>query len=179
MRLRSALRVLRLLPLLWREWSRRSYIIYWIRQNTDPRANVAAWVGQVGEGTTCKFGFTNTHPGNVVVGADAELNNATFVSHGRIEIGDRVSFGYGCQVLAATHDFTQLGEARQKAILPRTVRIGEGAFIASGAIIAGNVAIGAHAVVAAGAVVTSDVPEGAVVGGIPARNLRSGPATRG
>lgn len=42
-------------------------------------------------------------------------------------------------------------------------------FIGFGAIVLRNVTIGPNAIVAAGAVVTSDVPEGTIVGGVPAR----------
>jgi virginiamycin A acetyltransferase len=50
------------------------------------------------------------------------------------------------------------------------VRIGEGAWLASSAVVMANV--GPHAVVAAGAVVVDEVPEYTVVGGVPARVLR-------
>lgn len=42
-------------------------------------------------------------------------------------------------------------------------------FIGSGAIILGNVRIGPNAIVAAGSMVNKDVPEGAIVGGCPAK----------
>lgn len=51
------------------------------------------------------------------------------------------------------------------------VRVGEGAWIGSGAIVLANV--GRHAIVAAGAVVTEPVPDYSIVAGVPARLLRS------
>lgn len=54
---------------------------------------------------------------------------------------------------------------------PRMVRVGEGAWIGSAAIVLADV--GRHAVVAAGAVVTNPIPEFAIAAGVPARVIRS------
>lgn len=51
------------------------------------------------------------------------------------------------------------------------VRLGDGCWIGIGAVILPGVTVGRNAVVAANAVVTRDVPDGAVVGGVPARIL--------
>ena len=51
--------------------------------------------------------------------------------------------------------------------------IEKGVWIAAGAIIIGGVTVGAHSVVAAGSVVTKDVPANTLVGGNPARVIRS------
>lgn len=49
----------------------------------------------------------------------------------------------------------------------------ENAWICMGAIICPGVTIGRNAVVAAGAVVTKDVPDNTVVGGNPARVIKT------
>lgn len=50
------------------------------------------------------------------------------------------------------------------------LRIGRGCWIGAGARIVGaNLTIGDHAIVGAGAVVLDDVPEGAIVAGVPAK----------
>ena len=55
------------------------------------------------------------------------------------------------------------------------IRIGENVWIGSNATILPGVTLGDWAVVAAGAVVTKDVPPMTVVGGVPARVLRTIP----
>lgn len=71
-----------------------------------------------------------------------------------------------------THGIDRLDIAmRDQEGTPVCVRIAEGAWIGNGAIVLADV--GRHAIVAAGAVVTSPVPDYAVVGGVPARVLRS------
>jgi maltose O-acetyltransferase len=52
------------------------------------------------------------------------------------------------------------------------IRIKRGSYLAAGVIVTHGVTIGARCVVAAGAVVLRDVPDGARVGGIPAKELR-------
>jgi len=51
--------------------------------------------------------------------------------------------------------------------------IGDNVYIATGAKVLGNIKVGDNAVIGANAVVIKDVPEGAVVGGIPAKILTS------
>jgi acetyltransferase-like isoleucine patch superfamily enzyme len=89
-------------------------------------------------------------------------------------IEDYVGWGPGAKVLGSTHT----GEPIDVPIIGtdlviKPVVVGYGADIGTNAVILPGVHIGAHAIVGAGAVVTHDVPEYAVVGGVPARILRS------
>ncbi|MGH9359736.1 MAG: acyltransferase [Terriglobia bacterium] len=87
---------------------------------------------------------------------------------------DYVGWGPGAKVLGSTHT----GEPRDVPIITtslviKSVVIGFGADIGVNATILPGVHVGAHAVVGAGAVVSCDVPDYAVVAGVPARFLRS------
>ena len=57
-------------------------------------------------------------------------------------------------------------------MLPAPIRIGRHVWIGANATVLPGVTIGDGAIIAAGAVVTRDVPENAIVGGVPARIMR-------
>ena len=61
---------------------------------------------------------------------------------------------------------------REQGIYKRDVRVGHNVWIGYGACILRGVTVGDNAVIGTSAVVTSDVPDDAVVGGVPARVLR-------
>jgi acetyltransferase-like isoleucine patch superfamily enzyme len=86
---------------------------------------------------------------------------------------DYVGWGPGAKVLGSSHT----GEPIDVPIITtelsiKPVVIGYGADIGTNATILPGVHVGAHSIVGAGAVVTVDVPEYAVVAGVPARVIR-------
>jgi acetyltransferase-like isoleucine patch superfamily enzyme len=58
---------------------------------------------------------------------------------------------------------------KDQPVTSRGIRIGADVWIGANAGVTDGVSVGDHAVVAMGAVVTRDVPEWALVGGVPAR----------
>ena len=88
-------------------------------------------------------------------------------------IEDYVGWGPGAKVLGSSHTGHPIDIpiiATEVTIKP--VVIGYGADIGTNATILPGFHIGANAIVGAGAVVTSDVPEYAVVAGVPAKVIR-------
>ena len=61
------------------------------------------------------------------------------------------------------------------ATLTGGVRVGEFAYVGSGAVVAPNLTVHKYAYVAAGAAVVRDVPEGVIVGGVPAVEIGNQP----
>ena len=104
----------------------------------------------------------------------AEIGGGCMIAHGiGLVIGGRTVIGEDCTLL---HGVT-LGEVRFDEL--DCPRIGNRVTIGAGAIVLGGITIGDDAMVAAGAVVLSDVPPGARVAGVPARELPPTPSRTG
>lgn len=110
------------------------------------------------------------------ISASASVHNAHFnLLSGTIRIDAHVFFGHNVMVLTGTHDYRRFGHARMISVPDQDhdIRIEDGVWIASNATLIGPCRIGANAVVAAGAVVVDDVAPFTVVGGVPARLIRT------
>lgn len=106
------------------------------------------------------------NPAGISVGKDTIIGDHAFLD-GRapLKIGDHVDIASSVMIYNSEHDIDS--EDFHATVSP--VEIGDYCFIGPRAIILPGVKIGRGAVVAAGAVVTKDVPEYAIVGGVPAQ----------
>src|SRR6476660_4773791 len=108
---------------------------------------------------------------NASVGERCKISSHTFVCEG-VEIEDECFIGHGVMFTndvypsAVNRDGTLQTEADWRVI---KTRIKRRASIGSNATIIAGVTIGEGALVGAGAVVTKDVPDFAIVAGVPAR----------
>ncbi len=90
----------------------------------------------------------------------------------RVTIGSWVAIGARVCFDTASHSLAFIpGKGRQNFHKP--IIVGDRVWIGAGATILNGVTIGDGAVVAAGAVVTRDVPPNTLVGGVPAKVIRS------
>lgn len=111
---------------------------------------------------------------NITIGSGSHLNSYTRfgVPHSRVKIGKDVQIGSFVSFETASHGLKyQPGKKRPDFFAD--IVIEDGAWIGAGAIVTLGVTVGTGAVVAAGAVVTKDVAPYTLVGGVPARLLRS------
>lgn len=107
---------------------------------------------------------------NITIGKNVFINACCcFQDQGGVTLGDGTLVGH--QTVFATLNHGMEPEKRGE-LHPAPIRVGKDVWIGSRAVITPGVTIGDGAVIAAGAVVTKDVPEGALVGGVPARRLR-------
>lgn len=99
--------------------------------------------------------------------------NAFIAMRGKVEIGDNTIFGPGVSIHAENHNFEKLDiPIKLQGATRKGVKIGQDCWIGSKAIILDGVNIGNHVIVAAGAVVNKDVPDYAIVGGVPAKVIK-------
>ena len=104
------------------------------------------------------------------------MSNGLYVqARNGVSIGDRTMIAPGVKIISANH--ADGDPERWSECDP--IRIGADVWLAANAVVLSGVTIGDGAIVAAGAVVTRDVRAGAVVAGVPAREIEAAhpPAT--
>ena len=113
------------------------------------------------------------YDGTCFIGNHVWIGPHAYFDARNLVIEDYVGWGPGAKVLGSSHTGDPIDVpiiATALAIKP--VVIGYGADIGTNATILPGVHVGANAIVGAGAVVTTDVPEYAVVAGVPAKVIR-------
>lgn len=116
--------------------------------------------------------FYTTGGPDITVGRNVFVNqNCTFYDLGGLDIGDDVMIGPNVSIITSGHPIEP--SQRRAGVIARPIVIERNVWIAAGAIIIGGVTVGENSVVAAGSVVTRDVPPNSLVGGNPARVIRS------
>ena len=124
--------------------------------------------GEFGEGSHIAPPLQVIRGNTVKIGKNVSiLYNWVCMSAGGVIIEDNAMLAANCSIATNNHDF------KDRAILTcKPVHIKRNAWIGMGAIILPGVTIGENAIVAAGAVVSKDVPDNALVGGIPAKIIK-------
>lgn len=112
-------------------------------------------------------------------GANVEVGHRSQLGIGlradsEFSLGNDVIMGPDVVIMSWGHCFdrTDVPMNQQGACEVKPVVVGDDVWLGTRAILMPGVHIGDHAVVGAGAVVTADVPDYAVVAGVPARVLR-------
>lgn len=121
------------------------------------------------------YNFRNMPHSHITIGRDSLIGEYTVIrGQGGVTIGDRVYTSPLSQIIAVNHVFSDPDRSfTRQGITAEGIIIEDDVWIGSGAIVTDGVRVGRGAVVAAGAVVTEDVPPHTVVGGVPARVLKT------
>jgi len=111
---------------------------------------------------------------NIVIGDNSGIGIRAYLS-GTINIGRDVMMGKDVTIMTINHNFDRIDIPmnQQGFRSERPVTIGDDVWISDRVMILPGVKVGSHSIIAAGAIVTKDVPEYAIVGGNPAKLIRS------
>lgn len=160
---------IRLLAPLYQRRGRGSKIYHSVRMDTPPYRRF--WLGRhsVIESYCC----INNAMGDVTIGSYTRIGlHCTII--GPVHIGSHVNLAQGITVTALNHNFQDTSlRIDQQGVSTKPTIIGDDVWIGANAVVLPGVTVGNHAVIAAGAVVTHDVPANTVVGGIPAKVLKT------
>jgi maltose O-acetyltransferase len=100
------------------------------------------------------------------------MHYSVVYGEGGVTIGERVLVGNHCLIASTTHHYEGRTPIAAQGMREAPVFIGDDAWIGGHAIIEPGVRIGEGAIVGAHSYVKHDVPDYAVVGGVPARVIR-------
>lgn len=132
---------------------------------------------KIGEGTNidsyAKIKVANN--GYVKIGKNCSIHSFCVIyGDGGVTIGNDVRMATHTVIVPNNHRFDDVAKKIvDQGVEYKEIKIGDDVWIGAHVTILAGVTIGAHSVIAAGAVVTKDVPEYSVVGGVPARIIKS------
>jgi acetyltransferase-like isoleucine patch superfamily enzyme len=121
------------------------------------------------------YNFRDLPHAGIRIGRDSLVGEYSVIrGQGGVTIGDRVYTSPFTQIIAVNHVFADPARPFvEQGITAEGIVIEDDVWLGAGAVITDGVRVGRGAVVAAGAVVTRDVPPHTVVGGVPARPIKS------
>ncbi len=126
---------------------------------------------KIDKSTTVFIPFYTNFGKHIKLGKNIFINHAcTFLDLGGITIEDDVQIGPKVNLITEDHP---VDPSKRKYLDLKSILIKRNAWIGAGATILPGVTIGENSIVAAGAVVNKDVLANTIVGGIPAKILRT------
>jgi acetyltransferase-like isoleucine patch superfamily enzyme len=111
-------------------------------------------------------------PGRLRIGDDVHVEGYfSVVAAESVTIGDSVLIGSNVAIRDQDHGLAPDRHRLRQPLVAAPVEIGDFAWLGQNVVVLKGVTIGRNAVVGANAVVTQSVAEGAIVGGVPARQI--------
>lgn len=119
------------------------------------------------------YTIINNGMGDIIVG-DHSMVTSRVKLVGPVTIGNHVLIGSGAQITGLTHNYEDIHQnIAEQGVTPNKTTIEDDVWIGGNSCINQGITIGRHSIVASGSVVTKSIPPYSVVGGNPARILKS------
>ncbi|RZJ66074.1 MAG: acyltransferase [Flavobacterium sp.] len=137
-------------------------------------ANIGGII-EVGKKTELLHGsLLMAYGGKITIGENCSINPYTVLyGHGGLTIGNNVLIASHCVIIPSNHNFDDISiPINHQGETKKGISISDDVWIGAGCRILDGVTIGKGAIIAAGAVVNKDVPEYAIMGGVPAKLIR-------
>lgn len=112
------------------------------------------------------------NPNRLSCGDNVYIGYCTYIGGGDVYLDDEVIIGPFCSIVAGNHTPKE-GSYRFGPYDYGQIKIGKGTWLGSHVTITSNVIIGKGCVIAANAVVTKHVPDYTMVGGVPAKVIKT------
>ena len=118
--------------------------------------------------------ITILNPQNISIGDEVTLNHGVFITSKTeaITIGDRVRISAGTKIIGTGLN-TQIASGELRTHLSQAITIEDDVWLGANSIVTAGVTIGHGAVIAAGSVVNKDIKPLTVVGGVPAKTIKT------
>ncbi len=142
-------------------------------QAAERKAIISDLLGSHGRKIYIEPPFWCDYGSNIEAGNNFYANfGCTLLDVAAIKFGDDVQLGPGVQLYTATHPLDP--EIRKSGIeYGLAITVGHNVWIGGSAVLCPGISVGDNSVIAAGSVVTKDVPANVVVGGNPAKTIKS------
>ncbi|MNV28525.1 Galactoside O-acetyltransferase [compost metagenome] len=131
--------------------------------------------GNIGDGVRCASTVAFMLGGELSIGDDTWIGHEVLLTGGRssIHIGANCDIAPRVTFVCGSHEINPKGPHVAGASFSSPIFIGDGSWVGAGATILGGTKIGERSIIAAGAVVRGEFPAECLIGGVPARVLRT------
>ena len=152
-----------------------SRIVAYLEARISHNKRKALSIGVIGENVNIHKGFRIGHAENLILHDNIVLGENVFINaHGGVEIGSGTITGPDVMIFSVNHiyDSSETLPFSEELSLKK-VTIGENCWIGGRAFICPGVVLGEGCVVAGGSVVTKSFPACSVIGGNPAKLIKT------
>ena len=119
--------------------------------------------------------YLGANGNNLSIGAESQINRHAFLdARGGIDVGERVLIGPYVKIISYRHVFDDVSiPIIEQGMIGERIVIEDDVWIGAGVVVLSGVIIGRGSVIGANAVVTKSCAPYSVLGGVPARLLRT------